>query len=352
MSSFPKSSGSDVYVLAAAAAGVEKFLTEQGGDMDRIAGRSGLSTHQFAMPTDALNLGAYCRLFSEAETDTHDGNIGLHFGQQFRPRQLGLIGYIALCSETVGQAAQNLATYFGYHQAQTITRFVEADDHVRLEYMIADTAIQDKRHDAELTMGMFANILRAGLGADWCPQAVLFAHEQPEQASEHREAFQADIRFSAGMNALVFRKEGLKKPMPDADAALLQVMKSSLVTLARGAGHTVPDSGQSLKEQVMVQVRKSMRQGGSEFSDVAEKLSLSPWTLQRRLAQLGLSYSGLLDETRQIDALRYLAEPNKDVSEIASLLGYTETSAFSRAFRRWFGVSPRVWRQQNSVSAS
>lgn len=97
-----------------------------------------------------------------------------------------------------------------------------------------------------------------------------------------------------------------------------------------------------------MQIRACLPHGGCEFWEIAEKLALSPWTLQRRLGQLGLSYSALLDEVRQIDAIRLLTEANRDISEIAILLGYTETSAFSRAFRRWFGMSPRVWQQQNN----
>ena len=348
MSSFSKPSESKAHVLAAAAAGVEDFLTSQGGDMERIAGRSGLSTRQFALPTDALNLAAYCRLFAEAEIETRNGNIGLCFGQQFKPHQLGLIGYIALCSETVEQAVRNLAAYFGYHQASTVTCLTETAETFQLDYMITDPTIQHRRHDAELTMGMFANILRTGLGPAWTPQAVLFAHDQPEQAGEHRDAFQSDVRFAVGRNALIFRRDRLETRMPGADAGLLQIMKSSLVTLARGPENAKSEQAPSLRQQVIMQIRACLPHGGCEFWEIAEKLALSPWTLQRRLGQLGLSYSALLDEVRQIDAIRLLTEANRDISEIAILLGYTETSAFSRAFRRWFGMSPRVWQQQNN----
>ncbi|MGO3517605.1 MAG: AraC-like transcriptional regulator QhpR [Acetobacter cibinongensis] len=348
MSSPPHSPDRDAQVLAAAASGVESFFTQSGGDIDRIAGRAGLSPAQFVIPTQSLNLRSYCRLFSEAARDTQDQNIGLRFGQQFLPQQLGLIGYVALCSATVEQAVRNLVAYFGYHQANTVTRLSETADSFCLEYLITDPAIQDRRHDAELTLGMFCNILRAGLGPSWSPQLVLFAHDAPEQAQEHQAAFQAEIRFSTHMNALVFSKKHLQSTiMPMADPALLQVMQSSLLMLAQ-KGSVLPGSDtQSLKNQVMAQLVSLLPQGTHDLREVAKSMGLTPWTLQRRLADLSLSYTALLDEARQSEALRLLALPETDVSSIAAQLGYTETSAFSRAFRRWVGVSPRVWRQTN-----
>ena len=77
---------------------------------------------------------------------------------------------------------------------------------------------------------------------------------------------------------------------------------------------------------------------------VAAALQLSDWTLQRKLREHGLSFSQLVEQTRQQLALRYLRQGSLSISELAPLLGYSETSAFSRAFKRWLGVSPRQWR--------
>ncbi|MBS0960999.1 AraC-like transcriptional regulator QhpR [Acetobacter thailandicus] len=355
MSSSSRGSGRQTelqsHVLASAATGAELFLSESGGDVERIAGRAGLSPSQFALPTEHLDLAGYCRLFTEAAVDTRDGNIGLRFGQQFMPRQLGLVGYVALCSATVEEAVRNLAACFGYHQSRTFTGLAETDDDFTLEYMITDPAIQDRRQDAELTLGMFCNILRAGLGPEWQPRLVRFAHAQPEQATAHRDAFQADIRFGCATNALVFSSKGLSAPMPGADPILLDVVRSSLQALGRAEAAAQiaqpADSKLSLKEQVMQHLQGLLPHGAFELNEVAQSMSLPAWTLQRRLSQFDLSYSTLLEETRQRAALHLLSLSHVDVSEIAARLGYAETSAFSRAFRRWFGVSPRAWRQSN-----
>lgn len=341
-------------VLAAAATGVEEFITSRGGDVDRIAGRSGLSTGQFALPTDRLDLTAYCRLFEEAARETQDGNLGLWFGQQFQPEMLGLVGYIALLSATVEDAVRNLASHFGYHQCNTHTQLVELDNGLlRLEYAIQDPAITQRRHDAELTMGMFCNVLRHAMGENWVPEAVLFEHDRPEQAHEHRNAFQADIRFGQTTNALLFRKAGLERAMPTANAAMLGIMRASLISLSRthqGHGQAAPPP--PLKEQIASIIRSGLAERCCTLSDIAQRMNMPAWTLQRRLAQFNLSFGTLLEEVRYAEACRQLSQPGPDMGEIAMALGYTETSAFSRAFRKWSGVSPRAWREQRLHKAA
>jgi AraC-like DNA-binding protein len=79
---------------------------------------------------------------------------------------------------------------------------------------------------------------------------------------------------------------------------------------------------------------------------VARDLGTSRRTLQRRLADAGASYQGLLDETRREAAERYLTESSLSIAEVAYLLGYSEPSAFHRAFKRWFGRSPQGFRER------
>ncbi|MNN67704.1 HTH-type transcriptional regulator VirS [compost metagenome] len=101
-----------------------------------------------------------------------------------------------------------------------------------------------------------------------------------------------------------------------------------------------------LLEDAGTQIRLSLAEGEPVLEVIAERLELTPAGLQRRLREAGLSFSQLVENTRRELALHYLRQPGRAVSELALLLGYSETSAFSRAFRRWFGVSPRQWRSE------
>lgn len=110
------------HVLAVAAHAVDRFIAAQGSDPLTLMSRAGLAPQQIENPCLQVDLGAYCRLMETAAAQTGNGNFGLWFGQQFEPKQLGLIGRIALASKTLGSALDNLARLFHLHQQVTEIR--------------------------------------------------------------------------------------------------------------------------------------------------------------------------------------------------------------------------------------
>ncbi|MCK0744202.1 AraC-like transcriptional regulator QhpR [Chromohalobacter nigrandesensis] len=329
-------------VLSAAASGLCDFIGHYGGDADRVLGSSGIDPERLAKPTLSLNLGNYCEVMENAARDSRCDNFGLYYGQQFRPQALGLIGYIGLCSATLGQALHNWVAAFPYHQHDTLIRLVENDDCWRLDYQVRHGRILCRRQDAELTMGMALNLIRHGAGSQWSPRAVLFEHPRPEQWHDHCKAFDAQVYFDQPVNSMLIPKRDLDRPMPDSDPLLLTVIQDAIRRLD---GQRVL---QSLIERTRDQVRQTLSLGEPTLETIAYRLDLSSWSLQRRLHRDGLSFSQIVDGIRQEMAAHYLRQPHLSISEMALLLGFSEVSAFSRAFRRWHGVSPRQWRHQQS----
>lgn len=325
-------------ILAAAANGVRSFIVGQGGDADMVFTRVGVDERRLGDPKLALDLGAYVGMMEEAAIQTGNDNFGLWYGQQFRPAMLGLIGEVALASPTLGAAVANLAELFPYHQQATETRLVRDGDLLRLEYRILDGAILARRQDAELTMGMFANVFRYCLGADWTPEEVHCEHPRPESWREHERAFDAPVHFGQHTNAVVFRDRHLDRPMPGGDLARLTRLRDELIRVAGGTGSP------GFLDRVKGEVRSRLPDGTAGVEEVAEGLGLARWTLQRRLADVGLSYSDVVEAVRRDLAFLHLRQPHVSVAEIGFMLGYSEVSAFSRAFRRWTGQSPQTYR--------
>ncbi|AGI23142.1 helix-turn-helix transcriptional regulator [Pseudomonas sp. MT3] len=156
------------------------------------------------------------------------------------------------------------------------------------------------------------------------------------------KAFDAPVLFSQQRNSLVFRRSVLDRPMPGRDPRLLAIVIESMRMLGGQAG--VPNRP-GIVDDVKSQVRTLLGDGYPSLEQVAEQLRLPSWTVQRRLQEHGLSFSALVDTVRQELATYYLQQSALPISELALLLGYSEISAFSRAFRRWFDVSPKQWRQ-------
>ena len=327
-------------VLAAAATGLSDFISANGGDVDRIFGVSGINPELLANPTLSLDLVNYCRVMEEAAHHSGVDNFGLYYGKQFKPQSLGLIGYIGLSSPTLTDALHNMATDFQWHQHHTLTQMVDIGDCWRLDYQVRHGAILCRRQDAELTLGMFLNVIRYALGKNWSPRAVHFEHPRPEQWQEHSKVFDAPVWFEQPYNSLIIPKADLvRSSMPESDTALLMVLRQTIRQLNR----TTDD--QDLIDQTRTQVRLQMMHGEPNLDDVANKMGLSTWSLQRNLRKEGISFSTLVDKLRCEMATRYMQQNQLSISDMALLLGYSEVSAFSRAFRRWFNISPRQWRK-------
>lgn len=331
------------HVLAAAAHGVGRFIAAQGSDPAPIIARVGLAPDQIENPLLPVDLGTYCALMETASARTGNNNFGLWFGQQFEPEQLGLIGKLALVSPTLGAALENLATLFPYHQHVTETRFWRDGPDLRLEYRILDGHIVERRQDAELTMGMFVNVLRRVYGRQWAPDRVEFEHPRPGDWREHEQAFDAPAYFGCRTNALVFRIVDLSRPMPGADTAQLLRLRDQLI-------HVGGEGGQlGVLDRARGEIRSALVSGPPHIDDIAQALGLPRWTLQRRLAERGYSFSDLVEEIRCDLAMVYLSQAHLSLGDIASLLGYSEPSAFTRAFCRRYGIPPSRMRAQRAA---
>lgn len=340
-SEVPPEAGSPV-VLAAAATGLVGFIERFGGDVDSIFGNAGIAPDMAGSTTLKLKLSSYCRVFEEAVRQTGVDNFGLFFGQQFQPRDLGMWGYAAVSSPTLGSALENLVRLFRYHQESSAMQLVTGHDGMtRLEYQIESSAIVERRQDAELSLGMFTNVIRECCGPKWGPLEVHFEHPRPESWRHHETAFDAPVYFSQPTNALVFRPDLLQRPMPGRDMKLLTMMQNCLESLG---SHRSGSDG--LVDRIQTAIRVNLPAGYPSLDQISTTLRLSPAFVQRELAEQGLTYKDAVELTRRRLAETYLAQRQLPLTEIALLLGYSELSAFTRAFTRWTGASPSHYRRR------
>lgn len=326
-------------VLAAAASGLTDFITAQGGDIDAVFGNCGVAPEMTTTPTLQLPLETFCALFEEAARRTRNDNFGLWFGQQFQPRDLGMWGYAALSAPTLGAALENFVDLFRYQQGSSVMALrADGNRRLRLEYQIKSPGIVARRQDAELSLGQFTNLIRECCGRHWSPAEIHFEHPRPEGWRQHEMAFGAPVFFGSASNAIVFDAELLARPMPGHDPKLLAMMRTCLESLgSRGVA-------ESLADRVKGAVRQRLPEGAPTLEEIAASLRLAPGTIQRALAGEGIGFREAVEITRFDLARHYLTQAHLPLSEIALLLGYSELSAFTRAFTRWAGVSPRLYR--------
>jgi AraC-like DNA-binding protein len=164
---------------------------------------------------------------------------------------------------------------------------------------------------------------------------VCFEHPRPANIDEHRWVFGCEVSFDAPEHKVTFHRDALALPVVKADpklgALIDQYAEELLQRLPRG---------HALSDRVRQIVAESLCDGDHGLEPIAERLRMSPRTLQRRLQEEDTSHQQLVDELRHELAVKYLAEPNLSIGEVAFLLGFSDPSAFHRAFRRWTGKTP------------
>ena len=328
-------------ILASAATGIVGQIERFHGDVDGIFGNAGIAPEMAGMPTLQLKLAAFITLFEEAAKRTTQDNFGLWFGNQFLPRDLGLWGYAAISAPTLGSALETLTGLFCYQQGSSFLRCVKRKDGLlRLEYQIIAPEIVARRQDAELSLGMFLNVIRECCGPKWAPEEVHFEHPRPQAWKEHEEAFDAPVYFSQPTNALIFRADIMERPMPARDPQLLSVMQTCMERLGPPS-----QAADGLFDSIRSAIRMRLAGGYPSLDQIAHDLRISPGAVQRELSDHNVTYKDAVETTRRQLAELYLQQRQLPLTEIALLLGYSELSAFSRAFTRWTGTSPRHYRR-------
>jgi AraC-like DNA-binding protein len=174
---------------------------------------------------------------------------------------------------------------------------------------------------------------------DFDPIRVEFSHEAPADTSEHERIFRSPVLFRCVGTRMVLSRSVWDQPNAHPDPALCALLeehaKRLLSEVSRGG------FGGEVRKTTLAQLRG----GTPTLAHVAKRLGMSGRTLQRRLEEEGTSFAELLDELRRGMAQAYLADPQVSISEVSYLLGFSEQSAFQRAFKRWTGLTPRGFRR-------
>ncbi|NBD08798.1 AraC family transcriptional regulator [Corallococcus silvisoli] len=284
-------------------------------------------------------------LWSEAERLSGDAQFGLHAAEGLRPGTFDVLDYAIRSAPTVRASLERLARYNRIvHDAAAFT-LSNKGDVMRVEHAFQVAGMAPCRHASEFTLASIIAVGRQLAGVSVRARKVEFIHLEPTSTLEHERLFGVRPSFSARVNALELDHGVLEHPVLAADPSLSQVMErfAELLLASRPVG---PESTLS---QVRRLLAAALPEGATTLADISARLRMSERSLQRRLAQEGTSFDGLLDDLRRELASRHLADPRIAIAEVAYLLGYSEPSAFHRAFRRWTGMTPSEARGQSDA---
>jgi len=300
----------------------------------------GVTDAQLADPDVVLPATSLYRMWEAAVQAWGRPGLGLHSALQVPFGAYEVLDYLILSSNTVGEGLTHFAEYFAI-----ATRTSRYEIHPRAGGMAFELVWQTPPkgvmfHLRDYSLAAIAG--RVAYAGGPRPACVELAGPPLADASEYARGFGTDVKLRARHNALLFSEAAWNVPLPRRDADLNR-------TLRRHARLLLDRQPRPEAESTAMHVRAALLQesmaGPVSMEQVARRLATSPRTLQRRLCEEGTSFDELRRDVRAGLAREYLANPGLSIGEVAYLLGFSEPSAFTRAFRRWTGQGPRAFRE-------
>jgi AraC-like DNA-binding protein len=266
-----------------------------------------------------------------------DEFLGFHLAQLPDLREMGLLYYVAASSETLGDALQRAARYSSISNEGLSLSCFKAED-IRIAFDYVGIARHSDRHQIEFFMTLLIRVCRQLTGLRLVPSRVRITHRRAHQGSSEMAAyFGPNIRFGAKTDELTFTEGTKDEKVTSADPYLNELLVANCEqALARK--RTKRGAFRVAVENAIV---PWLPHGKARAAPIAAKLGLSQRTAARRLASEGVTFSEVLEGLRDDLARQYLSDPDLSISRIAWLLGYQEVSAFTHAFKRWSGKTPR-----------
>jgi len=324
----------EAYVGSSCPRVIVRYLLEHGAQSEDIKAiieedLDELDSAEFRLPiTRLLALWDYALEYS------NEPALGLKLGCRYEEEEVGLVGHIFFSNATIEDALKQYQRYFSITNENMKVELKPGNDKVRLRYLCL-TPDYYCQADIERTLAAGITRTREHLKQALPLDYVSFEHAPPDYANDYQEVFKCPVKFSCKHTEIVFSQKYMDFRLPHKSSFLQKVLSTHLDTLLSKI------SGKdSFKDRVSKLVLKRLSSDSIDAEQIAKKLNMSRNTMYRKLSNEGVSFHELVDALRKDKAIRYLKEGNYSLSQIAFLLGFSELSAFSRAFKRWTGLAP------------
>ena len=298
----------------------------------------------FTRPDIEISNDKYVELLESVARDANP-YIGLDMGENLEVSDFGVIGHAMAASATVGDALNLLSRYLYVLSHSNTIRLDVGEDQVVCTYAVTILQPDLVRQDAEFAMSFIAKSIRELSGRGFSPRLVEFSHGLFAEARRHQQFFDSEVRFEQRENRMHFSRRVMQYPVLSADLGLLEALVYYLDSRLQ-----LRSEEEDLQAKVVHLITVSLSEGLPDLSRVAGQLGMSGRTLQRKLAEKNLVFSEMLESICRSIAREYILHTDYSVTDIAMMLGYTDLSSFSRAYKRWTGVGPQQAREAGRAS--
>jgi AraC-like DNA-binding protein len=317
---------------------LQKALEANGYDAAGIFVAAGIDRVPSSDPLERLTTAQVAALFHEAVKLTGNPAVGLTVARFMHPSTIHALGYSLLASSTLRDCCERLVNYFRLASEQGDIRISEEDD--RFCISIHDLAEGVAFETIDAWHAFLVRLFRLLYKPDFAPTAVSLARPcPPGYEAQYEKSFHAPVTFDAPYCEICLDRTVVDEPLMGGNREIAhqndRIIEDYLAALDKA------DIIARVK-QIIIQ---SLSSGNCNKQRVANEMAMSPSALQQKLAERNSSFQDLLNQVRQSLALAYMEQARVSITEMSFMLGFADTSSFTRAFRRWTGKSPRDYRQ-------
>jgi AraC-like DNA-binding protein len=314
-------------------------LVELGADPDGLLAELGLDPRHFhgGKRVPYADLGRLITLGAERTNCPH---LGLLVGQRATLGSLEYLGLLMRHSNSVGDALQALVAHVGLQNWGAVVGLGTGSGVTVLSYAPYGPEAECAAIQSERALATMTNVLRALCGSDWAPVEVLLPRSKPRNALPYDRFFQAPVRFDQEVAALVFSAEVLDQPIAGADLNVGRLAEGRIRRLEA-------KQPANLTDELRRYIRAEMTRQRCRAERVARMRLLNRRTLSRQLRAEGTTFKQLANEAQFQVAKQLLADTSMSLTEISTVLNFSEPAAFTHAFQRWSGMAPSAWRREN-----
>jgi AraC-like DNA-binding protein len=319
------------------------YLNRKNYSIELFLQEINLDKSHFDQPSNRIDFQIFNQACHLLQTRFKHANLGITLGQLVTTGHLGPHGFALMtCSNAKEILQQNIR--FSALTIDAGSNILEHKGNQYIRYWKSNLAdgqklgkLQDELHQASYVTLSRHLFNRSDLSPLW----VSFQHSQPEDISEYEALFQCPLYFEAEHTAIGFHQDFLNLTVPSSNASIYAVMNDLRQQLLKQLGNQLEPSWLAIARKTIIE---SFQLGGVTLEEVARSIGFNSEELKTELNRHDMNFRSLVDDIRQNLAISYVRNPGLSLVEIAFLLGFSEQSAFQRAFKRWTGKTPKEYR--------
>ncbi len=265
--------------------------------------------------------------------------LPLRVGPLMRPDDYGALGLAWKSAPTIRSSLERVERYCRLWTDNLTYEICDRDDGVDFIVHRFGERRLGMRFSNEATLASATSLIRQTSSPRFRPRTVFMKHAAPKSISAHERYFGCPVLFDSDRDALSISSEVISRPNHLADDGISRFLISHLEAEIESLETEIP-----VEALVEREISRSLSEGVPRMSYVARRLAMSERTLHRRLSERGFSFRTTVEEARRHVAENLLRESRYSLTEVAFLTGFSEQSAFNRAFKRWTGLTPTAFR--------